>query len=82
MKTKRMKPKFRHVLIMIAGLMFFACSAEQKAAEIFEIAAFEEVQFNTEHATQLYQEIIAKYPDTETARKARQALERLSSAHP
>jgi len=68
----------RYLIILIAGLLLFACSAEKKASELFELAAFEEVQFNVEHATQLYQEIIAKYPETEVARKARQALERLS----
>ncbi len=68
----------RYLLILAASFLLFACSAENKAAELYEIAAFEEVQFNEEHATQLYQEIIEKYPETETARKARQALERLS----
>ncbi len=68
----------RYILILVAGFLLFACSAENNASELYEIAAFEEVQFNEEHATQLYQEIIEKYPETETARKARQALERLS----
>jgi TolA-binding protein len=79
MKAKRVKTKLRCVLLLVAGLLCFACSAENKAAELFETAAFEEVQFNTDHAKELYQEIIERYPDTETARKARQAMERLSN---
>lgn len=67
------------ILLLIAGLLFSACSGEKKAADLYEIATFEELQTNTPHARQLYQEIIEKYPDTETALKARQALERLSS---
>ena len=68
----------RYLLMLVACFLLSACSAENKAAEIYEIAAFEEVQFNVEHATQLYQEILEKYPETETARKAGKALERLS----
>jgi hypothetical protein len=79
MTAKRMKTKLRCVLLLFAGLLCFACSAENKAADLFETAAFEEVQFNTAHAKELYQEIIEKYPDTETARKARQAMDRLSN---
>ena len=74
------KKTFCYMLLLVAGLLCFACSAEKKAAEIYDIAAFEELQTNTTHARELYQEIIEKYPDTETARKARQALERLPAA--
>ena len=68
----------RYLLILIACFLLFACSAEKKATELYELATFEESQFNEKHATQVYQEIIEKYPETETASKARQALERLS----
>lgn len=74
-----MKTICSYVLLVIAGVLIPACSGEKKAADLYEIAAFEELQTNTSHATQLYQEIIEKYPDTETALKARQALERLSA---
>ena len=74
-----MKITFSYVLLFIAGIFFSACSGEKKAADLYETATFEELQTNTPHARQLYQEIIEKYPDTETALKARQALARLSS---
>ena len=74
-----MKTICSYVLLVIAGVLISACSGEKKAADLYEIAAFEELQTNTSHARQLYQEIIEKYPDTETALKARQALERLSA---
>ncbi len=77
MTTRKRRTKWHYLLILATGFLLFACSAENKAAELYEIAAFEEVQFNVEHATQLYQEIIEKYPETETASKARKALERL-----
>ena len=66
-------------MIALIGILFCACSAEKKAREIFEIAEFEEVQFNETHARELYQKILDKYPDTETASRARQALLRLGS---
>ena len=73
-----MKIRYLFVLLFIAGLLFSACSGEKQAADLYETATFEELQTNTPHARQLYQEIIEKYPDTETALKARQALERLA----
>ena len=69
----------RVVLAVITGILFFSCSAEKKAEDIFEVAAFEEVQFNVDHARELYEEILKKYPDTETAVRAEQALERLDA---
>lgn len=76
---KRTKNIICCLLILVAGLLFIACSGEKRAADLYETAVFEEQQFNSEHAKQLYQEIIDKFPDTETALKARQSLERLAS---
>ena len=42
--------------------------------EIYEIAQFEELQKNQEHARKLYQEIIEKYPKSEYAKKAAERL--------
>ena len=39
---------------------------------------FEEQQHNLEHATQIYNEIVKKYPDSEFARKANERLAELS----
>ena len=66
-------------LIFISGCFFIlSCAgAEQKASELYETAVFEEKQFNKEHAIKLYEDIVNKYPDTETAKKARKALKRL-----
>ena len=79
MKNVKMNYVFFALLIGFACVSFGACSQEQSAAEKYDLAAFEEQQFNSEHATKLYNEIIEKYPDTETAVKARKALERLST---
>ncbi len=67
------------ITVVVMGCMFFlGCSgAEKKAQDLYEIAAFEEQQFNYEHATELYNQIIQEYPDTATAPKAQHALERL-----
>ena len=58
------------ILIIIFTFSLSACSGN-KAAEMFDTAKFEEVQNNKEHAIQLYEEIIKKYPDSEYAKKAK-----------
>jgi outer membrane protein assembly factor BamD (BamD/ComL family) len=58
----------------LIGLMG-ACSID-KSKELFETAQFEEKQNNREHARQLYQEIVTKYP---TSPLAKQAEERLAT---
>jgi hypothetical protein len=49
------------VLIACLGLALAGCSGNG-AKELFETAQFEELQNNQEHARQLYEEIIKKYP--------------------
>ena len=61
------------VLLMVFVLAFSGCS-EKKAKELFETAQFEELQKNQKHATQLYEEIIGKYPETDYAKKAEERL--------
>jgi TolA-binding protein len=51
----------------------FGCSGK-KAEELFETAQLEELQNNRAHATKLYHEIVANYPDTEFAEKAKARL--------
>jgi TolA-binding protein len=60
------------------SLLVLGCSsAENRAAELYELAAFEQQQFNAEHALQLYDQILAEYPDTQAAQKAKAAREKL-----
>ncbi|OQY58996.1 MAG: hypothetical protein B6245_08975 [Desulfobacteraceae bacterium 4572_88] len=60
-------------LLIIVAMAISACSGNN-AEELFETAKFEELQNNQEHAGQLYQEIIEKYPETSYAKKARERL--------
>ncbi len=64
------------IFLITLTVMLSACSGK-KAQEIYETAQFEELQKNTVHAKQLYQEIIEKYPDTEYAVKASERLKAL-----
>ncbi|MBC8393220.1 MAG: hypothetical protein H8E17_11715 [Deltaproteobacteria bacterium] len=49
----------------------FACSSNQgEARELFETAQLEELQKNSVHARQLYEDIIKRYPKSEYAKKA------------
>ena len=49
------------------------CTAE-KGKEQFETAQFEEKQNNRDHAIQLYEEIVKKYPDSPVAKKSGERL--------
>lgn len=64
------------IFLITLTVMFSACSG-QKAEEIYETAQFEELQKNTVHAKQLYQEIMEKYSGTEYAVKASERLKAL-----
>lgn len=59
--------------MLVLCLAVSACSGN-KAAELFETARFEEVQNNREHARELYEEIVKKYPGSEYAKKAQERL--------
>ncbi|MEW6601681.1 MAG: hypothetical protein AB1499_11990 [Nitrospirota bacterium] len=62
------------ILLMVSVfLLMFACSGD-RAEELFKTAQFEELQNNREHARQLYQEILKKFPESEYAGKARDRL--------
>jgi TolA-binding protein len=63
--------------VLLAAVTLGGCGGEQKAAELFSTAEFEERQSNREHARELYDQIIRDYPDTEWAGKARTRLQAL-----
>ncbi len=65
--------------IAIAMLPLAACSND-KGREQFETAQFEEKQNNRDHAIQLYEEIVRKYPDSPTAAKAKERLSALKGS--
>lgn len=69
------------VVIILLGLVLLAgCnSSNSRATELFETARFEEKQNNMEHATKLYEEIVASYP---TAPAAKSAAARLAELKP
>ncbi|MEJ2200283.1 MAG: hypothetical protein P8X63_04615 [Desulfuromonadaceae bacterium] len=50
-----------------------------RAKDLYETAQFEELQYNTPHARQLYQDIVEQYPDSPYAVQAQTRLQALSS---
>lgn len=69
---------FLLLFISIALGTFAACSsADERAHELYSIAELEEQQRNLEHATQLYNEVIEKYPHTSFADQAKTRLQEL-----
>jgi outer membrane protein assembly factor BamD (BamD/ComL family) len=59
-------------VVLILALCPSGCGDGGK--DLFSTAQFEEQQNNQAHAKELYQEIIAKYPQSEYARKADERL--------
>ena len=67
----------RLVLILVLSLcsaMLNGCSGE-KGQELYDTAQFEEKQHNNEHARQLYEELVKKYPGTGFAIKGMERLQ-------
>ena len=66
------------LVFVMAITMFFSSCSGKKAEEMYETAAFEELQTNYSHAKALYREIIEKYPESESAKKASDRLNALT----
>ncbi len=61
-------------LAMVCMVLIMAACSADKSKELFETAQFEEKQNNREHARQLYQEIVTKYPKSPLAKQAEERL--------
>jgi len=65
-------------LIILLSVSASGCSGD-KAKDLMDTALLEEKQHNPEHARQLYQEIIQKYPDCAFAKDAQKRLSDLKN---
>jgi outer membrane protein assembly factor BamD (BamD/ComL family) len=65
------------ILSLASAIALCACTGHGDK-ELFETAKFEEVQNNKEHARELYEEIVKKYPKSEYAKKAEERLKELN----
>lgn len=73
-----LKKSMRLFLGVALIFLWTACSnPEGKSRELYETAQFEEEQHNIEHAKQLYEEILQKYPESALVSKAKERLEAL-----
>src|SRR5258707_293060 len=64
-------------LARAACLLVLACGGGAK--ELLETAQFEELQRNTTHARELYEQIVRDHPDAPEAAKARERLAALKA---
>ena len=64
-------------LFCLIFLFIVACG--QSPEQLFETAEFEMLQTNYPHATELYQEILEKHPNSEFAERARQRVRELEA---
>lgn len=65
--------RFTMAILAVLALGPGACTGD-RPKELYETARFEELQNNPEHAQELYEEILRKYPDSEFANKAVERL--------
>lgn len=72
--------KFIATVALAALLLASAGCSSDKSKELFETAQFEEKQNNKEHAIKLYEEIIAKYPQSPLATQAQERLDTLKGS--
>jgi TolA-binding protein len=63
-------------LVLAVFACFLACSGDG-GKQLYETAKFEEVQNNRDHARELYEDILKKYPGSEYAKKAEEGLNAL-----
>ncbi|MBW2196195.1 MAG: hypothetical protein JRF37_11860 [Deltaproteobacteria bacterium] len=54
----------------------FGCSGSTPE-DLFDTAKLEELQDNHEHARELYQQIIEKYPESEYAKQSKERLTKM-----
>ena len=66
------------VIMGLCLLALLSCSGK-KAEELYKTAEFEELQTNWTHACQLYKRIVADYPKSDHADRARVRLSALSA---
>jgi len=80
------KPSMRHragayrrtiAALLLGGALLAGCSGGG-AADLLQTAELEEVQNNPEHAREIYDEIVRRYPDSAQATKARERLAALA----
>jgi outer membrane protein assembly factor BamD (BamD/ComL family) len=61
------------IFMMVCMAALGGCTGD-KGKQLYDTAQFEEKQRNNEHARQLYEELVKKYPGTEFAAKATERL--------
>lgn len=64
------------ILFLILSFSIAGCAGE-KAKELFETAQFEELQNNPKHASELYEEIVSRFPESEYAERARDRISKI-----
>lgn len=65
------------IFMMVCLATLGGCTGD-KGKELYATAQFEEKQRNNEHARQLYEEILKKYPGSEVAARAAERLQAIS----
>jgi TolA-binding protein len=68
----------RTIAVLALTILLSACG--NGAKETLETAQFEELQRNTTHARELYQEILRKHPESPEAATAKERLAALDGA--
>jgi len=75
----RMMCCVKTVMVIVALALSLAACSGNTASELYETARFEELQNNREHAVQLYEQIIVRYPSSDYATRAKTRIDELKN---
>jgi outer membrane protein assembly factor BamD (BamD/ComL family) len=76
MSVRKGNAMLKRILLSLFFVTLLAACGD-RAKDLYQTAQFEEQQFNREHASKLYAEIVEKYPSSPYAESARQRLSEL-----
>jgi outer membrane protein assembly factor BamD (BamD/ComL family) len=65
------------LIVLAAPLLFLSGCSSDNGKQLYDTAQFEEKQNNKPHAIKLYEELVAKHPNSELAKKAQERLSEL-----
>jgi outer membrane protein assembly factor BamD (BamD/ComL family) len=63
--------------VLAAALLLVTLACAEGARQMYDSAQFEEKQRNYEHAAQIYEQMIEKYPASEFTPKAKERLDHI-----
>lgn len=71
-----MVKRLMFIIVVAVVIVLNSCGGDSPKS-MFDTAQLEELQNNSKHAKEIYEDIISKHPNTEYAQKAKERLDKL-----